>query len=90
MITRTDLTITSPLELKPFDYSLLAANVVDEMRERTSRIRDVERAPVLDVGRELIAAKRRDEHGYFLAWGRMAPNTSQPDLDGENDERQGV
>jgi hypothetical protein len=86
MITRTDLTITNQLELKPFDYSLLAANVADEMREGTSRIGDVERDPVLDVGRELIAAKRRDEHGCFLAWRRTAPNTSQPDLDGENNE----
>jgi hypothetical protein len=81
-MTRTDPAITSRLEPKPFDYCLLGADVADEMRARTSRTRDI----VLDVGRELIAAKRREDHGYFPAWGRMTPNTSQPDLDGENDE----
>jgi hypothetical protein len=58
MITRIDLTITSPLELKPCDYSLLAANVADEMRERTSRIRNIQPASVFDVSRELIGAQR--------------------------------
>jgi hypothetical protein len=74
MMTRTDPAITNRLELKPFDYCLLGANVADEMRDGTGRI---PRYP---------AAKRREDHGYFPAWGRMTPNTSQPDLDGENNE----
>jgi hypothetical protein len=73
-----------------FDYSALAPDVADEMRERAGCIHGIRQASVLEVGQELIAAKRGDEHGCFPARGRMTPNTSQPDLDRENDERQGV
>jgi hypothetical protein len=86
MMTRTDPAITNRLEPKPFDYWPLGADAADEMRDRTSRIRDIQRASVLGVGRELISAKRQEEHGCFLAWRRVTPNTSPPDLDGENDE----
>jgi Protein of unknown function (DUF3102) len=55
-----------------FDYSTLAADVADEMRTRANRIRDVQRASVRDVGRELIAAKGRVDHGCFVAWVRNA------------------
>jgi hypothetical protein len=67
MMTRTDPAITNRLEPKPFDYCLLGANVADEMRDRTSRIPRYPAGLVLDVGRELIAAKRREDHGYFPA-----------------------
>ncbi len=66
-MTRTDPAITNRLEPKPFDYCLLGANVADEMRDRTSRIPRYPEGLTLGVGRELIAAKRREDHGYFLA-----------------------
>src|SRR5712675_1663410 len=56
----------------PFDYSALAAEIADEMRAHASRIHDIQRASVLELGRELIAAKRRVEHGCFRAWVRIA------------------
>ena len=50
------------------DYSLLGADVADEMSERARRICNIQRASVLDVGRELLAAKELVDHGWFRGW----------------------
>ena len=55
-----------------FDYSALGADVANEMRARASRIQSLQRASVLDVGRELIAAKKLVEHGFFRDWVETA------------------
>jgi Protein of unknown function (DUF3102) len=65
-MTGTDLT------LRDFDYAALAADVADEMRARASRIHEIRQASVLEVGRELIAAKEQVEHGCFVAWVQTA------------------
>src|SRR5215472_17874310 len=55
-----------------FDYSALGADITNEMRARASRIQSFQRASVLDVGRELIAAKKLVEHGFFRDWVETA------------------
>lgn len=56
----------------PFDYSTLTDEVAKEMRDYASRIQRLQRASVLDVGRELIAAKELVEHGWFRGWVETA------------------
>jgi hypothetical protein len=51
-----------------FDYGTLDAAIAGEMREAANRVRGIQRATVLDVGRELLAAKSRVDHGQFTAW----------------------
>jgi len=51
-----------------FDYGTLDAAIAGEMREAANRVRGIQRAAVLDVGRELRAAKSRVNHGQFTAW----------------------
>jgi hypothetical protein len=81
--------------LVAFDYSALSADIADEMRGHASRIHGLQRASVLDVGRELIAAKTRVEHGCFVEWVQkacqMQIRTAQramraAELVGENDK----
>ena len=55
-----------------FDYGTLSPDVANEMRARASRIQSLQRASVLDVGRELIAAKNSVEHGFFRNWVESA------------------
>ena len=55
-----------------FDYSALAPNLAEEMRDRADRIHNIRRASVLDVGREFIAAKEVVEHGFFRDWVKIA------------------
>ncbi len=51
-----------------FNYGVLAADLADKMRDRAGRVRDIQRGAVLDVGRELIGAKARVEHGCSVKW----------------------
>src|ERR1043165_4195669 len=52
-----------------FDYAGLAANVAVDLQERAKRIRHRKRSPFIDVGHELLEAKRHDlEHGKFITW----------------------
>jgi hypothetical protein len=53
-----------------FDYRALGTDVAAEMRARASR--SLQRASVLDVGRELIAAKKLVAHGFFRDWVQTA------------------
>ena len=55
-----------------FDYSGLTSDLADKMRGHASRICEIRRASVLDVGRELIAAKGLVEHRCFAQWVRTA------------------
>ena len=56
-----------------FDYDALAPDIADQMRDRASRIRAIQRASVVEVGRELIAAKELGvDHGCFIQWVRTA------------------
>jgi hypothetical protein len=64
-----DLPDTGPT---PFDYSSLNPAVADKMRTRASRIQRLQRASVLDIGRELVAAKESVEHGFFRDWVKSA------------------
>ena len=58
--------------LTAFDYGTLVAAVAEEMRGHASRIHGLQRASILDVGRELIAAKKLVERGRFRDWVESA------------------
>ncbi len=58
--------------LPHFDYGDLFPYVADQMRDHASRIFKIRRASVLEVGRELLAAKALVEHRYFSEWVRTA------------------
>ena len=64
--------IAARLDQKSLDNSPLGVDVADEMRDRASRIRDIQRTSILDVGRELIAAKKLVDRGYFRDWVETA------------------
>jgi DUF3102 family protein len=51
-----------------FDYAALEISVADEMRQAAERVCSLMRSSVIDVGRELIAAKGRVERGQFVKW----------------------
>jgi len=53
---------------KAFDYGALPASDAADLRDRAERIRQHTRAAVVEVGRELLAAKTRVGHGCFQAW----------------------
>lgn len=72
MTSTGSLVVEQAAALWPVDYSTLNADVATEMRERANRIRRLQRASVLDVGRELIAAKKLVEHGFFREWVETA------------------
>jgi hypothetical protein len=74
-VTSTELAVPEnrpDAALTAFDYSTLSADVANEMRDCASRIRRLQRASVLEVGRELIAAKELVEHGFFRDWVKTA------------------
>ena len=50
------------------DYRRLPASVHSELAERAARINDILRGSVLEVGRELIEAKKLLAHGEFGRW----------------------
>jgi hypothetical protein len=54
----------------PLNYSGLAPDVADEMRDHADRIHNIQQASVLNLGRELIAAKELVEHGFFRNWAK--------------------
>jgi hypothetical protein len=53
-----------------FDYAKLEAGIADEMRSAAERVRGLLRDSVVTVGRELLAIKKKIEHGQFMAWVR--------------------
>lgn len=73
-MTSTELYAAEPPQATPtpFNYSTLTAEVANEMRRYASSIQRFQRASVLDVGRELIAAKELVEHGFFRSWVEIA------------------
>jgi Protein of unknown function (DUF3102) len=74
-MTNTELVVAErpPNEVSaPFDYSTFDADVADQMRDHANRICKIQRASVLEVGRELTAAKELVEHRCFARWLRTA------------------
>ena len=53
---------------RDFDYTSIPTDIADQMRAAADRVRNLHRATVIDVGRELIAIKNQVEHGQFVAW----------------------
>src|SRR5262249_19194189 len=52
-----------------FDYAGVDANVAADLQQCANRIRNLTRGSFIDVGHELLEAKRQDlEHGQFIAW----------------------
>jgi hypothetical protein len=59
--------------LKPggFDYASLSAELAESLRQRAAKIRQQMRATIpiiLEIGRELVAAKEKLDHGRFIKW----------------------
>ena len=55
--------------LPPFDYAALNDPAAEaEVRRSAARIRDLQRATIVDIGRELLAVKERLPHGQFIDW----------------------
>jgi hypothetical protein len=53
---------------KPFDYGALPPSDAADLRDRAERIRRHTHAAVVEVGRDLLAAKARVGHGCFQTW----------------------
>ena len=47
------------------DYSRLAPSIAKDARATAQRIRERNRAAIIDTGRDLIAIKGKLEHGLF-------------------------
>ena len=55
--------------LPPFDYAALNDPAAEAgVRRSAALIRDLQRATVVDIGRELLAVKERLPHGQFIDW----------------------
>ena len=55
--------------LPAFDYAALGSPEVEQqLRASATRIREMQRTSIVDIGRELIAVKERLDHGKFLDW----------------------
>lgn len=73
MTTTEFLPVEPPRAAPPLiDYGTLDVDIANQMRDRATRIQRLQRASVLDVGRELIAAKGLVEHGFFRSWVETA------------------
>jgi hypothetical protein len=73
-MTSTELLTIDPPNAAstPFDYSALAPYLAEDMRNRAGRIHNIQQASVLELGRELIAAKELVDHGFFRNWVKTA------------------
>ena len=58
--------------LTPWDDNLDSMRVAADMRERAYRIRKMQQDAVVEVGRQLLAAKEQVAHGCFRAWVETA------------------
>lgn len=52
----------------PFDYGQLEAKTAAAAQAAVQKIRGLEKAASVDIGRELLAMKERLPHGQFLPW----------------------
>ena len=58
-----------PAVLPAFDYDAIEdLNVVQELRETAQKIRELQDAASIGIGRALLAVKDKLEHGQFLDW----------------------
>ena len=67
----TALTIMLPAAPAAFDYKLLAEPIATELQSRAARIRGLVKsttAGLIEIGRDLLAAKDRLDHGQFTDW----------------------
>jgi len=68
----------SAYTLPVFDYAAIGdPDVERQVREATVKIREMQRAALVDIGRELIAVKAALPHGAFLAWVESSFGWSQ-------------
>ena len=51
-----------------FDYTAVAVDIAGQMRAAADRVHKLQRAAVLDLGRELNVIKNQVEHGRFVEW----------------------
>jgi hypothetical protein len=69
----------------PFDYDGLAPDIAREMQSAAEKIRRYMRDGVIEVGRELLKAKDRVQHGDFRRWleaeCHISMRTLQPKAD---------
>ena len=57
-----------PLQLDGFDYSRLSSSIATFLRTQADRINQTSSKSVIQIGKDLIAAKRYLAHGAFVAW----------------------
>jgi len=58
----------TPLQADGFDYSSLSGSVATFLRSQADRINQTSSKSVIQIGKDLIAAKRYLAHGAFVAW----------------------
>jgi Protein of unknown function (DUF3102) len=68
-ITRSGITRTvSNIDCGGFDYSSVPSSVATFLRTQADRINQTSSKSLLQIGKDLIAAKRYLAHGAFIAW----------------------
>jgi len=68
----------SAYTLPIFEYAAIGdPDVERQVREATVKIREMQRAALVDIGRELITVKAALPHGAFLAWVESSFGWSQ-------------
>ena len=58
----------TPLQADGFDYSRLSGSIATFLRSQADRINQTSSKSVIQIGKDLIAAKRYLAHGAFVAW----------------------
>ncbi len=59
---------TAPLQVDSFDYSRLSGSTATFLRHQADRINQTSSRSVIQIGKDLIAAKRYLAHGEFVTW----------------------
>jgi hypothetical protein len=59
---------TAPLQVDSFDYSRLSGSIAKFLRNQADRINQTSSRSVIQIGKDLIAAKRYLAHGEFVTW----------------------